>query len=143
MLTLCQLALGLAAAAPSPVLVGGATGQMGSRVYLLLKSEGFAVRGLVRNAFKARRVLGCDSCGEEEGIFVGDVTKPATLVDAVKGTGLNSRYGRCGIFGFKMGSLPFGAKLCPSVQNRCPSVQSRCPSVQNSALRCRPTTFGP
>jgi len=70
-----------------PVLVVGATGRTGSRTYLLLKSDGVPVRGLVQNRSKARQVLGCVRCDAEEGIFVGDVTDPETLVDPNSGAG--------------------------------------------------------
>jgi len=52
-------------------------------VYLALKAQGVNVRGLVRNATKARHVLGCKVCDESEGIFVGDITKPETLTGAM------------------------------------------------------------
>jgi len=70
-----------------PVLVVGATGRTGSRTYLLLKSNGVPVRGLVQNRSKARQVLGCVRCDAEEGIFVGDVTDPETLVEPNRGVG--------------------------------------------------------
>lgn len=68
-----------------PVLVVGATGLSGSRVYLLLKQQGVAVRGIVRNASKAREVLGCNRCDASEGIYVADVTKAETLTKPVSG----------------------------------------------------------
>ena len=70
-----------------PVLVVGATGRTGSRTYLLLKKNGVPVRGLVQNRSKARHVLGCLRCDAEEGIFVGDVTDPETLVEPASGAG--------------------------------------------------------
>merc|ERR1712083_944760 len=39
----------------------------------------------VRNATKAREVLGCIKCDESEGIYVGDVTKPETLEKVMTG----------------------------------------------------------
>jgi len=39
----------------------------------------------VRNVTKARALLNCSSCGPDEGIFVGDVTVPATLTPAFLG----------------------------------------------------------
>jgi len=62
-----------------PVVITGATGHTGALTYNLLKSLGVEVRGLVRNVTKAKEVLGCSKCDESEGIFVGDVSKPATL----------------------------------------------------------------
>jgi len=67
------------------VLVTGATGRTGSIVYNLLKDKGVNVRGLVRNATKARDMLKCNKCDASEGIFVGDVTKKDTLIAAMKG----------------------------------------------------------
>ena len=43
------------------------------------------VRGLVRSAAKAQEKLSCGECTTADGIFVGDVTKPDTLVDAMDG----------------------------------------------------------
>eukprot|EP00656_Telonema_subtile_P036094 TRINITY_DN4005_c0_g1_i3.p1 TRINITY_DN4005_c0_g1~~TRINITY_DN4005_c0_g1_i3.p1 ORF type:complete len:185 (+),score=36.90 TRINITY_DN4005_c0_g1_i3:216-770(+) len=65
------------------VLVTGATGRTGSLVYTQLKAAGFQTRALVRNASKAAAELGCGACGEAEGIFEGDVTKPETLPRAM------------------------------------------------------------
>jgi hypothetical protein len=67
------------------VLVTGATGHTGSTVYLALKAQGVTVRGLIRNVTKAKERLGCKACDETEGIFVGDITKPETLVKASAG----------------------------------------------------------
>jgi uncharacterized protein YbjT (DUF2867 family) len=52
-----------------------------------LKARGVSVRALVRNATKAKDVLGCTKCDESEGIFVGDVTKPETMESVMKGAG--------------------------------------------------------
>eukprot|EP00747_Dinoflagellata_sp_TGD_P071154 gnl/TRDRNA2_/TRDRNA2_156908_c0_seq1.p1 gnl/TRDRNA2_/TRDRNA2_156908_c0~~gnl/TRDRNA2_/TRDRNA2_156908_c0_seq1.p1 ORF type:complete len:306 (+),score=40.55 gnl/TRDRNA2_/TRDRNA2_156908_c0_seq1:119-919(+) len=71
----------------APILVTGATGRTGSIIYNVLKHQQVAVRGLVRNTTKARELLGCMRCDESEGIFVGDVTKPETLVAPMNGTG--------------------------------------------------------
>merc|ERR1719223_1225988 len=68
------------------VLITGATGHTGSQVYLALKAQGISVRGLVRNVTKAKEYLKCGACGESEGIFVGDITKPETLTAAMTGT---------------------------------------------------------
>lgn len=82
----------VAALAPMPmslatptVLVTGATGRTGSLLYDLLKQRGVEVRAFVRNATKARDVLGCSKCDASEGIFVGDVTDRASLESAVNG----------------------------------------------------------
>jgi len=67
------------------VVVTGATGRTGSYTYLLLKKAGINVRGLVRDTSKAKRYLGCSKCDESEGIFVGDITKPESMVPAMAG----------------------------------------------------------
>lgn len=78
--------LGAAAEAGSPVvLVTGATGRTGSLLYRLLKDRKVNVRGLVRNATKAREVLGCQKCDAAEGIFVGDLLQEETLLPAMEG----------------------------------------------------------
>lgn len=73
--------------AKGPVVVTGATGRTGSLIYNLLKSKSHTVRGFVRNVSKARQLLGCSKCDESEGIYVGDVTQPATLVAPMQGAG--------------------------------------------------------
>lgn len=70
-----------------PVVLTGATGHTGSLVYKLLKAKGVDVRAFVRNATKAQERLGCVKCDASEGIFVGDVTQPETLVDVMNGAG--------------------------------------------------------
>merc|ERR1711907_15380 len=70
-------------AAAETVLVTGATGRTGSLAYAQLKEAGFDVKALVLNASKAASILHCGACTEKEGIFVGDVTDPATLTPAM------------------------------------------------------------
>jgi nucleoside-diphosphate-sugar epimerase len=77
--------LGLATAESPTVLVTGATGRTGALLYSWLKENHVTVRAFVRNATKAREVLGCSKCDESEGIFVGDVTKKETLLPAMQG----------------------------------------------------------
>jgi len=77
----------LASALAAPVVVTGATGHTGLLVFKLLKSQGVEVRGLVRNATKAKDVLGCTKCDESEGIFEGDVTKPESMAKIMDGAG--------------------------------------------------------
>mmetsp|Transcript_63767 Transcript_63767/g.137203 ORF Transcript_63767/g.137203 Transcript_63767/m.137203 type:complete len:288 (-) Transcript_63767:69-932(-) len=67
------------------IVVTGATGRTGSLTYKALHATGATVRALVRNATKARAVLGCDKCDETEGIFIGDITKGDTLKAAMIG----------------------------------------------------------
>ncbi|KAK3244462.1 hypothetical protein CYMTET_45923 [Cymbomonas tetramitiformis] len=67
------------------VLVTGATGRTGSLLYNALKAQGVDVRGLVRNATKARERLRCNKCDPSEGIFVGDITQPADLTAPMVG----------------------------------------------------------
>merc|ERR1711871_101946 len=80
------LLLGLAACTQAViVLVTGATGKTGQLVYSQLKTAGFEVRALVRNATKAQGILNCTApCTEKQGVFVGDVTKPETLTAAMQ-----------------------------------------------------------
>lgn len=68
------------------VVVTGATGRTGSLFYHRLKNENlWNVRAFVRNATKAKGILGCTKCDESEGVFVGDLTKPASLNNVMKG----------------------------------------------------------
>merc|ERR1719253_560130 len=68
------------------VLVTGATGRTGALLYRDLQRRGVAdVRAFVRDADKARTVLGCDACDEAEGIFVGDLTEPAAVASGAGG----------------------------------------------------------
>jgi hypothetical protein len=43
------------------------------------------VRALVRNITRARLLLNCSACNASDGIFVGDVTDPATMTAAFDG----------------------------------------------------------
>jgi hypothetical protein len=79
------LLLVVSANASPVVLVTGATGKTGSLIYNMLKEQGVTVRGFVRNATKAQEVLKCTKCDASEGIYIGDVTKPEDLKDAVQG----------------------------------------------------------
>jgi hypothetical protein len=65
------------------ITVTGATGHTGSLVYLSLKKQGQTVRGLVQNVTLARQRLGCNKCDASEGIYVGDITQPASLSAAM------------------------------------------------------------
>lgn len=76
----------LAIAEGRTVVVTGATGRSGSLFYHRLKSENlWNVRALVRNATKAKSILGCSACDETEGVFVGDLTNPASLTHVMQG----------------------------------------------------------
>ena len=61
------------------VLVVGATGSIGRLVVEEAIGRGFGVRALVRTPEKARRVA------ERARVFIGDVTRPDTLREAVQG----------------------------------------------------------
>lgn len=74
-----------AAAANRTVVVVGATGHTGSLVYKELQSEGINVRAIVRNASKARELLGCTHCDSGEGVFEGNIKDQATLEPAMVG----------------------------------------------------------
>lgn len=66
-----------------PILVTGATGRTGRFVYQQLKSKGIPTRAFVRNRTRAREVLGCDTCDEKEGIFVGEVVNAESFMPAI------------------------------------------------------------
>jgi len=66
------------------VLVTGATGRTGSRLYHELKERGVDVKAFVRDVEKAKERLGCEKCDETEGVFVGDVTDAEDLARAIK-----------------------------------------------------------
>ena len=71
------------------VLITGATGRTGRALYTLLKKDtSLEVRAFVTSAEKARTVLNCSACDASEGIYVGNVTQPATLAPAVAGVNL-------------------------------------------------------
>lgn len=68
------------------VLVTGAAGRTGSLVYKQLKAQGVKnLRASVYSLGSARSALGCTKCDASEGIYVGDVTHPETLVEAFRG----------------------------------------------------------
>lgn len=75
----CAGAAGVLQGPQGPVVITGATGKTGALAYNLARSRGISVRAFVRDVNKARQVLGCDRCDESEGIFVGDLSEPATL----------------------------------------------------------------
>lgn len=81
---LLALVCGCSATARPPaigkVLVVGATGQTGRLVVRELQGQGFTVRAFVRDAEKARRLL-----GDELEIVTGDVKDPASLPAAMAG----------------------------------------------------------
>ena len=88
LLLLCCLAVCDAAAPPTGyVLVTGATGRTGRLIYEGFKSARGAngVRALVRNLSTAAAVLNCSACDASEGIFLADVTDPASLTPAFAG----------------------------------------------------------
>jgi uncharacterized protein YbjT (DUF2867 family) len=74
-------------AAGGDVLVTGATGRTGRLIYERFKAAGGAngVRALVRNRTTAAAVLNCTACDASEGIFLADVTDPASLQPAFAG----------------------------------------------------------
>jgi len=86
-LLLCLISACALSAAGSAVLITGASGRTGSLVYKKLKSGGHfsQTRALVRNASKAKEILGCTACSENEGIFEGDVTNASSLSRAFQG----------------------------------------------------------
>ncbi len=60
------------------ILVAGATGGVGKRVTKKLLAQNYRVRALVRNAAKAREIL-----GEKVELFEADITIPETLNPAI------------------------------------------------------------
>jgi NAD(P)H-binding len=66
------------------VLVLGATGRTGSLLYHELvqmqNNSTNNVRALVRSVDKAREILHCKTCDEQEGIFVGDIQNLTSLL---------------------------------------------------------------
>merc|ERR1712238_447713 len=76
---------------PQVILITGATGRLGSKLYFDLQEKMkkqqhqqqhhnhhpiVEVRALVRNITKAKEVLQCTHCDASEGIYLGDVTDP-------------------------------------------------------------------
>ena len=76
-----------ALAEPPAVLVTGAAGRTGALLFKQLKADPRvgSVRGMVRNITKARASGICSKCDATEGIYVGDVTKPETMKEAMSG----------------------------------------------------------
>eukprot|EP00929_Paragymnodinium_shiwhaense_P067234 TRINITY_DN33855_c0_g1_i2.p1 TRINITY_DN33855_c0_g1~~TRINITY_DN33855_c0_g1_i2.p1 ORF type:complete len:136 (-),score=27.38 TRINITY_DN33855_c0_g1_i2:95-502(-) len=88
LLRACLAAIALPAAVADLAIVTGATGRTGTAIYKALQaasSDGLAPRALVRNATKAKEVLGCTTCDEKDGIYIGDVTDKKTLAAAFEG----------------------------------------------------------
>ena len=95
---LVATALALASPASDPqdgisVLVTGAAGRTGKILYKYLKEDKRVgeVRALIygtgapKDIQKAKAALNCSKCDSSEGIYYGDVTKPATLTTSFKG----------------------------------------------------------
>jgi len=61
------------------VLVAGATGYLGRHLVERLKRDGYWVRALVRRPEQAEKVQAADE------VFIGEVTRPDTLVDIAQG----------------------------------------------------------
>ncbi|CAE7194498.1 unnamed protein product, partial [Symbiodinium natans] len=105
------VATGQALATRPTVVVSGATGRTGLLVYKDLKASGkYEVRAFVRNATKAKDLLGCSSCNESEGIFVGDVSEPETMKAVM--TGADTLVIATSSVPVCSGSLPFPMKKC-------------------------------
>ena len=71
--------------ASGDVLVTGATGRTGRLIYAQLKARRSGVRALVTDINTAQQVLNCSKCDATEGVFLADVTDPASLVPAFAG----------------------------------------------------------
>ena len=100
------------------ILVTGATGRLGSKLYFTLKQRKenqqhkttnrdevaiLEVRALVRSHEKAREVLGCIVCDKSEGIYIGDVTKSTGLKNATED-------GKVTVLAIAVGASPYASK---------------------------------
>ena len=84
-LVTATLAVLCLASASDVVVVSDATGRTGSLIGKALKEQDENVRGFIRNATKTREKLGRIACDASEGILVGDVTDPSTLIAPMVG----------------------------------------------------------
>ncbi|KAG6419264.1 hypothetical protein SASPL_121480 [Salvia splendens] len=133
------------------VLVAGATGGVGRRVVDLLRKNGQAVRVLVRNEEKARKML-----GEDVDLIVGDITKASTLLpEYFKGVKLVINAVSV-IVGPKEGDTPDRAKYSQGIKFFEPEIKGDSPEMiefigmknlisavkESVGLRCGKLVFG-
>lgn len=119
---------------PARVLVTGAAGRTGALLYAQLKADARIgeVRALVHNITKARAALGCVKCDPSEGIYLGDVTKPESLMAATRGVDTLA------IAAAVTGSAPahvMKAVEFTGVENQVAALASQANESQRSSLR--------
>lgn len=106
------------------ILVTGATGGVGKRVVDVLRSKGFSVRVLVRNAEKAKQLL-----GPAVDMVVGDVTKKETLLPEYF-KGVNKVINAVSVIvGPKEGDTPERQKYYQGIKFFAPEVKGDSPEV--------------
>eukprot|EP00250_Pteridium_aquilinum_P003547 c13856_g1_i1 orf=126-1889(+) len=106
------------------VLVTGATGGVGKRVVDVLRRKGFSVRVLVRNAEKAKQLLGADV-----DMVVGDVTKKDTLLPEYF-KGVNKVINAVSVIvGPKEGDTPERQKYYQGIKFFAPEVKGDSPEM--------------
>lgn len=106
------------------VLVTGATGGVGKRVVDVLRRKGFLVRALVRNAQKAKQLLGSDV-----DMVVGDVTKKETLLPDYF-NGVNKVINAVSVIvGPKEGDTPERQKYYQGIKFFAPEVKGDSPET--------------
>ncbi|KAL3851411.1 hypothetical protein ACJIZ3_013293 [Penstemon smallii] len=106
------------------VLVAGATGGVGRRVFDLLRKKGVPVRALVRNEEKARKLLGPDV-----DLIVGDITKASTLIpEYFKGVRMVVNAVSV-IVGPKEGDTPDRAKYSQGIKFFEPEIKGDSPEM--------------
>jgi hypothetical protein len=127
-------------------------------VYLALKKQGFTVRGFLRNATKAKAVLGCDKCDESEGIFVGDVRNVESMRGVMSGAdslviGTGPAY-KCKIPSIYIGCkyyegadpktmswLSVKAQVTAFVNSSGPTLENRHVTLLSNTLTTQPDNF--
>ncbi|KAI5080813.1 hypothetical protein GOP47_0003996 [Adiantum capillus-veneris] len=106
------------------VLVTGATGGVGKRVVDVLGRKGYSVRVLVRNAEKAKQLLGSDI-----DTVIGDVTKKDTLLPAYF-KGVNKVINAVSVIvGPKEGDTPERQKYYQGIKFFAPEVKGDSPEM--------------
>ncbi|XP_047972293.1 protein HIGH CHLOROPHYLL FLUORESCENCE PHENOTYPE 173, chloroplastic [Salvia hispanica] len=106
------------------VLVAGATGGVGRRVVDILRKNGQAVRVLVRNEEKARKML-----GEDVDLIVGDITKASTLLPEYF-KGVKSVINAVSVIvGPKEGDTPDRAKYSQGIKFFEPEIKGDSPEM--------------